>query len=224
MSPRKSAAKRKPGRAPASRGSSSRKAPTTAGKKPPAKAASKAAAKAPKAPGKARAKATRSTSVMRIRAVASLRYARSILDGLFKDFPVDKHTYQPAMTDNHIIWTLGHLAITNQWFAGLLDGEPPALPDGYNELFGYKSKPNPDLAAYPPYDEVRQQYEAAFARLIRAADALRDSDLTISCAAESGGFAKDKAEVLERAVWHEGWHGGQVSALRRSLGLPPVMG
>ncbi len=214
MSPRKTAAKRATGRKPASRGSSPRK---------PAPKAAKVSKKAARPAPKARAKARPST-LLRSRTVSNLRFARSILDGLFKGFPADKLTYQPAMTDNHVIWTLGHLAVTNQWFAGLLDGQPATLPGTYDQLFGYKSKPNPDLAVYPPLDEVQRHYEATFTRLIRAAESLRDEDLAVSCAAESGGFAKDKAEVLERAAWHEGWHGGQISSLRRSLGLPPVMG
>ncbi|MCC6677172.1 MAG: DinB family protein [Phycisphaerales bacterium] len=214
--------KRPPARRAASRTPSARKAAARPAKQagPRARAAAKPAPKAqPKRPPKARP-----STLMRARAVASLRFARSIIEGLIKGFPEDKLTYQPAMTDNHVIWTLGHLAITNQWFAGLLDGQPVALPGGYDELFGYKSKPNPDLAVYPPLAEVQRHYEATFARLIRAAESLRDEDFGRACATESGGFAKDKGEVLERAVWHEGWHGGQLSSLRRSLGLPPVMG
>jgi len=161
---------------------------------------------------------------MRAREVASLRFARSILDGLCKDFPEDKLTYQPAMTDNHLIWTLGHLAVTNQWFAGLLDGQPATLPERYEERFGYKSKPNPDRDFYPPLSDVQRYHEASFARLVRAAEQLTDDELGSPCAQDSGGFARDKGEVLERAVWHEGWHAGQISSLRRSLGLSPVMG
>lgn len=207
-------------------------------RKPAAQARKAAAKPAARKPGRAGAAATkpgvqgkpgaqgkpRPSTRARARAVANLRFARTILDGLVKDFPAEHLTYQPAMTDNHLIWTLGHLAVTNQWFAGVLDGRPAVLPAEYDALFGYKSKPNPDLAAYPPFEEVKRHHDLQYARLIRAAEALTDDDLTAGCADQTGGFCKDKGEILEKAAWHEGWHSGQVSALRRSLGLPPVMG
>lgn len=158
------------------------------------------------------------------RAVSVLRYARSLTDKLVEGFAEHQVCYQPAMTDNHLIWTLGHVALTNQWFAGLLDGRPNTLPDSYGELFGYKSKPNPDVSVYPPLEEVRRAYDATYARLIRAADAMTEADMEAPPAGDSYGFVKDKGEVLEKAVWHEGWHSGQLSSLRRALALPPVMG
>src|SRR5207253_2128698 len=30
--------------------------------------------------------------------------------------------------------------------------------------------------------------------------------------------------LTHNATWHQGWHAGQVSSIRRALGLPPVMG
>lgn len=223
MSPRKPAPRRATGRKSTPRRAAAHQPARTTKTSKTAKTTRPAkAAKASKPPGRP-ARARRSTA-MRAREVASLRFARSILDSLCKGFPEDKLTYQPAMTDNHIIWTLGHLAVTNQWFAGLLDGQPATLPERYEERFGYKSKPNPDRDFYPPLADVLRYHEASFARLVRAAEQLSDDELSAPCAQDSGGFAKDKGEVLERAVWHEGWHAGQISSLRRSLGLSPVMG
>lgn len=208
---------------PAVRRSAAKPAAKAPARKPAARSAMKKPGRATAAKPAAAPKPRPSTRA-RARAIANLKFTRSILDGLVKDFPAEHLTYQPAMTDNHLIWTLGHLAVTNQWFAGVLDGRPAVLPAEYDGLFGYKSKPNPDLAAYPPFEEVKRHHDMQFARLLRAAEALTDDDLTAGCADQTGGFCKDKGEILEKAAWHEGWHSGQVSALRRSLGLAPVMG
>lgn len=34
-------------------------------------------------------------------------------------------------------------------------------------------------------------------------------------------YAAGKLACIERAAWHEGWHAGEIAAIRRSHGLPP---
>lgn len=157
-------------------------------------------------------------------ALASLRFARTINDKLVSDFPPAKATFQPAPTDNHLVWNLGHLAISNAWIRGLIDGKKADLPESYNDLFGGKSKPTSDPKAYPSFAEVKKHNDVQFKELVAAIEKLPDADINSPCTSDTGGFAKTKLEAIERAAWHEGWHGGQISSLRRALGLPPAMG
>ncbi len=156
------------------------------------------------------------------RALANLRFVREMTNKLVKDFPEAKATFQPAPTDNHLAWTLGHMAMTSAWFVSLITGKKADLPESYEGLFGYKSTPKPDAKLYPPLAELKRHDAAQFETLFAALEK-GDDNLSTVCAGDSGGFAKDLHEIADRAAWHEGWHAGQVSSLRRALGLPSVM-
>ena len=156
-------------------------------------------------------------------AVANMRWVHTTLDKLIDTFPEDQALRQPVPTDNHLLWTIGHLAVTYSWLVSLLEGKMFELPGTYNALFGYGSKPGSDAAAYPPIAEAKRNYTAAYTRFLAAANKLTAHDLDKPPAADSFGFAKTRHEVLLRAAWHDGWHSGQLSSLRRALGLPSVM-
>jgi hypothetical protein len=40
---------------------------------------------------------------------------------------------------------------------------------------------------------------------------------------DTGGMATQRLDVISRVAWHDGWHLGQIAALRRTLGLPSAM-
>lgn len=158
------------------------------------------------------------------RALANMRFARHFTDKLAAAFPENKATFQASPFDNHLAWTLGHLAISNAWFRSLIDGSKPDFPESYEALFGQKSSPRPDAKAYPALGELKKLYAAQFDALLAAFEKLGDGDLDAPIAGEPSDFARTKGDVADRVVWHEGWHGGQLSTLRRALGLPSVMG
>ena len=164
-----------------------------------------------------------SHSALAAQMLESLTWCHGMLGALLKDWPADKLTYQSAPTDNHALWTIGHLATGYSWFASLLDGKLADVPESYNTLFGYGSKPTGDASAYPSLEDVRAVQEKAWERVIDAAKKLKDADLAKPPAMDSHGLAKTKLDVIRLICWHDGWHQGQVSSLRKALGLPGVM-
>lgn len=142
---------------------------------------------------------------------------------LLSDWPLERLTFQSAPGDNHALWTMGHLATTYAWFASLLDGHMTPLPENYNLLFGTGSRPVDDPMAYPPMGEVRHHFDAAYARLAELGAKLKAGDASKATVGNAHGFCKDRADVLVKAAWHEGWHSGQLSTLRRALGLKGIM-
>ena len=157
------------------------------------------------------------------RGIALLNWTHGMTTALLADWPADKLTYQSVPTDNHALWTIGHLAMTYSWLASLLDGHMTPMPDSYNALFGMGSKPVSDPSIYPPMGEVRHNFDAAYTRLMDLAAKIKPSDAGKPTVGNSHGFASDRADVLDKAAWHEGWHSGQLSSLRRNLGLKNVM-
>jgi len=136
------------------------------------------------------------------------------------EWPADKMTAQAPGQPNHCLWTLGHLATTYDWASGLLDGKGSQLPETYNALFGMGSSPSPDAKAYPPAAEVRTAFERAYERLRAAAATLTPSQQAESLKEATGGFASTKMDMVHKMGWHDGWHLGQLSTLRKFLGLP----
>lgn len=162
----------------------------------------------------------------RQRAIDALTFARQVTLELLDDFPDDAMTRQAHEGDPHALWMLGHLAVSDEWIRGMIGrrGAPEnPLPDEYNSLFGHGSTPMPRTDAYPDPATVRQHCEAARERLL--AD-LRQADgktLTRSLMQqESHGFASDPLDAANKEAWHEGWHAGQLSRIRRILGLPMI--
>lgn len=157
------------------------------------------------------------------RLLESLNWTHAMTAQLANSVPPEKVTWQSAPTDNHVLWTLGHLATAYSWFASLIDGKGAELPGDYDKLFAFKSAPVNDPSKYPSIDSVRQLHEAAYRRMIEAIGDLTDAEALKPTTTDTGGFVKTKLEAIHRAIWHESWHQGQISTLRRAMGLPSVM-
>lgn len=187
--------------------------------KPRASAAAKPVVKAPKAAGAGDAGASKAKAA----ALELLHWVHGTTEAMVHSFPEEKAVFQTSPTDNHLLWNIGHLATAYSWFASLIDGRKAELPGQYDQLFGYKSQPVADTRVYPPLDEVKANYASAYQRLIDAAAAMKDDEVYASTKEESHGFAASRVEVVYKAAWHDGWHSGQISSLRRGLGLQPIM-
>lgn len=155
---------------------------------------------------------------------AHLRFCHATTEKLMDSTPDEHALAQLPGADNHKAWTLGHHAISQAWFASMLTGSMPSVPESYNALFGMNSVPQPDASLYPPLQELKSYWKSTFDALIEAVDALTDDELPMAPAQDSGGFITSKFDAIAKAAWHDGWHAGQLAALRRGLGLPPALG
>lgn len=180
-------------------------------------AASSAAPHFPSEPGTFVARTYSTGEVARLYA-DHLRFADSVVHMMLKGFPREQWHVQPSPTDNHVLWCLGHLARSNDWFASMFDGAPMRLPESYKPLFGFGSSPQPSAGAYPPADELLEAYKQSLTRLIGVVEACTDFDAP--AAIDTGGFVKNKHEGATRAAFHLGWHIGHISSVRRALNLP----
>ncbi len=166
----------------------------------------------------------RPSTLARDRAIELAEFAHKTLLDMMSGIPDDKACAQVEGNPNHKLWTIGHMARSAEWFANMIDGKPLTLPASWEGLFGMGSKPTGDASQYPGLAEVRAAYDAAWARLIGAVRALNDAELAKPPTGETGGFLKDKLDSLNKCAWHEGWHLGQISLLRKALGGTPMMG
>lgn len=151
-----------------------------------------------------------------------VRWTRILTLQLFNDWPADKWTYQRVPGDNHALWVMGHLAITDGWIAGEIGVASVSIPEAYQKLFGMGSKPTPNEADYPSVDEVRSVFNETRGKLLAWLESATDAQLSVSLKEKTGGFANDVLDAFNKVVWHEGWHCGQVAILRKSLGLKSI--
>lgn len=133
---------------------------------------------------------------------------------------------------NHLIWTLGHVALYINDAAGRLDGKPmpssdfgPDLGAGQsryaNDSIGFGSRPVSDPSRYPTLARGVQTYEAACDRL--AAAVRRANEATLGKKVDWLGTQIPLAQLVSRVMFHAGVHTGQIMDLRRALGLEPVL-
>lgn len=157
------------------------------------------------------------------RAVELFRWCHAMTGQLAAGFGEHQMLSQPSPSDNHLLWQIGHMATGYSWFASMLDGKPVTLGEMYDKLFGSGSRPTSDASMYPAHAEIRRIHDEQCERFIRAASKLSDAEGLKPTVTDSGGFAKNKLDVIYKCAWHEGWHQGQISSLRRALGLPGIM-
>lgn len=169
------------------------------------------------------AKAKPSTS-MREQALSLLGFSHKMITDMMDGVPAAQATAQAAPANNHVLWTLGHLAMTNDWLASLIDAKPSRIPKSYESLFGMGTTPTTEQSGYPSLKDVRAEYDRAYDRLVTAAKARNDAELLEPTAGNGFGFANNKVDCVLKAAWHEGWHIGQIADLRRGLGIKPMMG
>ena len=168
----------------------------------------------------------------------TLARAVEMTEGLFtrflSGFDDTSRTTQAPGVPNHAIWILGHCGLTMHRVAHLLDGAP--LPDsdyiigdgtsGTPDLFDTAtvckdSTPRDEPDAYPLLARGLDAYTAAIRRL---ASAVRGSSTeSLQQPIEWHGARLTHGELVLRVCFHNGCHAGQLTDLRRVLGLPMVI-
>lgn len=139
---------------------------------------------------------------------------------------------------NHTSWQLGHMALTMHRVAGMLDGGPlPAsdfvLGDGARgsrdlgvfdtEAVCFGSRPEERHDRFPKLDRSVAIYNAAVDRLAAAIRAVPDGRLDETVPWGQGNQIPVSMLVV-RMVFHNGFHAGQISDMRRALGFRSVFG
>jgi uncharacterized damage-inducible protein DinB len=129
-------------------------------------------------------------------------------------------TAQAPNLPNHVIWCLGHLAITMHRAAERISQKD--MPLSWDpEPFAFGSQPVPDRNTYPPLSEINRRFDAAVSTL---AEAVRSQDEAgLSRAIPWGKAQTTVRDMAMRMVFHNGTHTGQIVDLRRALGLPGVL-
>ncbi len=156
--------------------------------------------------------------------LGALAFSRHVTLGLFEDVPDGKVCHQPFAGANHVLWILGHLACTDEYFLNNVGGRPYNRFEKWEKLFFMKSKPTPNRTDYPPVAEVKEALDKNRQELIGWFKSMSDAELVKPIEGDMSQFAANRAVLMSTIAWHEGLHAGQMSVVRKSLGIAPKFG
>ena len=156
--------------------------------------------------------------------LAALAFSRRVLLRLLDGFDDSNALVRLGGTGSHAMHLVGHVATTDEFFRTTLSGEAWGLPPAYRELFGMGAEPSDDAGAYPAFEEVLGHLEGRRAALVGWFGSLDEAGLLEPLPEMLRGFAANRAVLMSTLAFHEGFHAGQVSGIRKHLGMARALG
>ncbi len=156
--------------------------------------------------------------------IRGLEFARRATLGFVEDVPDDQWCHQPGRGANHACWIIGHLATTDNYFLTNLTGQDSKVPESWEKLFGMGSQPSPNRADYPAAAELKDRLRSRREDLLAWFRTLSPEKLLEPLPKDWQNFAPDHIGLAVSIAWHEGMHAGQLTVVRKSLGLAPKFG
>jgi len=127
---------------------------------------------------------------------------------------------------NHAHWILGHLVYTeSSVIHKLMLGKDSCPLDHLKPLFDMGTQPCPEGTNYPAYEELLAQLEEARAFTLSTLETLNDDDLdkpAPGCPEEWSAWFGTIGKVFNTQVIHPMMHYGQLTDIRKALGLDPL--
>jgi uncharacterized damage-inducible protein DinB len=168
--------------------------------------------------------ATQATNPLVQTGLATLAFSRGVTMKLLEAIPAESRLVCPIEGAHHVMWIAGHVAMTDDYFLKAVGGQESVIDESWEKLFGMGSTACEDASVYPSWDEIvatmierRGALEAWFATL--------DADaLAAPLPEEIQFFAPSVGALMGSVAWHEGFHAGQTTAIRKKLGLESVLG
>jgi uncharacterized damage-inducible protein DinB len=153
----------------------------------------------------------------------SLNWTRDVLEKLLDTLSDEQMMHRPCPGGNHALWTVGHLAITDDVIPALVGGPDARSPEPWREMFKDGSTPHDDASAYPSVDELRTALRDYRAHLVEWFRSMDEAKLREPLPEDWQPFAPTHAALVAGIAAHEAMHVGQLTVIRKSLGMKPAM-
>jgi hypothetical protein len=156
----------------------------------------------------------------------ALHRARQQTLTLVEDLREDQMCLQASPGENHPAWILGHLLLSDVYLLHLLKVQP--LSQDFEDLlrkYGPASTPVPSIEHYEPKPILVERLTHTGARRLAAIEQLSVEELRQPTPDEILAQAQPTiAHHLQALIFHEGHHGGQLSAWRKAQRLASIRG
>jgi uncharacterized damage-inducible protein DinB len=151
-------------------------------------------------------------------AIAHVLGLMDIVDNLYAKalhgLDPDELTRAPSESSNPIVWMAGHLAQSRVRLARLL-GVEREVP--WPSLF-LRGSPPPERHAYPALEDIRREWESAGAALRARLQSMTAEELYGRLPVKIPSTDGTLEGSIVFALFHEGYHVGQMGYVRRTLG------
>ncbi|MEM8757132.1 MAG: DinB family protein [Planctomycetota bacterium] len=125
---------------------------------------------------------------------------------------------------SHAAYIAGHIAFTDDMTLKMLAHRDPTLTEAQQKLFDGRVTPSNSQSDYPAKQEILSVMAAVREDLIGYFSGLSNAELTAPVEGPLAQFGDTRAKLMASIAWHEGMHAGQLTVIRRQLGLPRVFG
>ena len=156
------------------------------------------------------------------REIQVYQFLQSYGESLLAELATDRTLTRMSDTGHHPMWLMGHLAFVGQRMVAAFGGEPAVDLEDYGRRFGIGSELSDNPDDYPTWNQVLGVWRDAHRQLPELAPSLTDEQL-----AEPNENPRMSEALPTKADFyafvltgHEAMHLGQLSAWRRSQGLP----
>lgn len=156
--------------------------------------------------------------------IAALKFARQTTLGLLEGVPEDKLAHQPCVGANHALWIVGHLGCADLMFLTRVGNKSIESPENWAKLFGMGSVPLPDASAYPPLGKLKEALADNREALLGWFASMSAEELAKPLSDDFKSFASNHGMLMTSLAFHEGLHAGQLTVVRKSLGIAPMIG
>lgn len=153
-------------------------------------------------------------------ALESLRICRRLTTTLVEPIPDDKLTLRACPDSNHAAFVLGHIAKTDDWFMSALGGPASTLPESWGPLFDGGAELRDSREEYPSKQELLDAMTDRREAMIGWLCSLSPQELLAPLRGGIEKIAPTLAALPSSTCLHEGLHAGQISTIRRALGIP----
>jgi hypothetical protein len=121
-------------------------------------------------------------------------------------------------------WLLGHLAFVAGRVTTMFGGESPVDLEYYGKLYGIGSKPNPDQADQPDFDQIIEAWRDGHDAVVKSSNQVTDELLAQPNTNERmKDVLPTQGDFLSFVLTgHEAMHLGQLSVWRRVQGFAPL--
>ncbi|MFM8253241.1 MAG: DinB family protein [Planctomycetota bacterium] len=159
-------------------------------------------------------------------ALAQIVSARDYLQTLLGDFSAAEMFVVPPGCNSHLAWQIGHLAMAQYGLClfrirGRAELDLELMPSYFRKQFSRGSVPNPDPAANPSSELIREVFDRVYQQVLTELPTIEDSSLDDAVESPYAATATKLGSLLFSAH-HEMLHAGQIGMLRRLLGKSPV--
>ena len=153
-----------------------------------------------------------------------LTFGRHVTMGLLEDIDDKAAFHRPIVDGNHAMWIAGHIAWDDDFFLTGLAARTSQLPDPWKSLFRSGSTVFDQADKYPAFVDVIERMGSLRADLLDWFGAMSPDELIGPMPMEFRRFGETYGALMGTLAWHEGLHAGQLTVIRKSLGLKPRFG